>query len=237
MMTEPGFRVPAASASSSISLAMRSLHRTGGIEIFQLGQDACLQAELMLQMGQLQQRGPADELVCGCINSRHIKFLLKAVPAPGPARGAFGALWSCRTAAKPRSRSARMSSMCSVPTDRRMVLGRIPWSSSSLWGQLAVGGGGRVDHQALDVSHVGQKGEDLKAVNEAVRLGSAALDLKGEDGAAALGEIALVQGVVRMIGQRGWFTRSTWGWRERNSTTFWVFSLWRSRRRERVSMP
>mgnify|MGYP000432349707 CR=1 FL=1 len=39
-----------------------------------------------------------------------------------------------------------------------------------LWGQLAVGGGGRVDHQALDVSHVGQKGEDLKAVNEAVRL-------------------------------------------------------------------
>ena len=37
-----------------------------------------------------------------------------------------------------------------------------------LRGQLAVGGGGRVDHQALDVSHVGQQGKDLKAVNEAV---------------------------------------------------------------------
>ncbi len=30
---------------------------------------------------------------------------------------------------------------------------------------------------------------------------------------------------------------STWGWLERNSTTFWVFSAWRSSRRERVSTP
>ena len=45
-------------------------------------------------------------------------------------------LFSCSSvyfciAANPFSRSAMMSSMCSVPIDRRMVLGEIPWSFSS----------------------------------------------------------------------------------------------------------
>ena len=34
--------------------------------------------------------------------------------------------------------------------------------------QLAVGGGSRVDDQALHVGHVGQQGEDLQVVDEAV---------------------------------------------------------------------
>ena len=71
-----------------------------------------------------------------------------------------------------------------------------------LWGQLAVGGGGRVDHQALGVGHIGQQGEQLQAVNEPVGLPDAAPDLKGQNGTAPLGKIALVQPVVRVLRQR-----------------------------------
>ena len=57
-----------------------------------------------------------------------------------------------------------------------------------LLGQLAVGRGGRVDDQALDVRDVGEQGEDLQIVDELMGLGLAALDLKGEDGCAAVGK-------------------------------------------------
>ena len=61
---------------------------------------------------------------------------------------------------------------------------------------------GRVDDEALDVRDVGQQGEDLQVVDEAVRLGLAARDLKGEDGAAAVREVLLIQRVVRVARQR-----------------------------------
>ena len=69
--------------------------------------------------------------------------------------------------------------------------------------QLAVGGGSRVDDQALDVGNVGQQGEDFQVVNELECFLAAALDVKGEDGSASVGEILLIQGVIRVIGQRG----------------------------------
>ena len=72
-----------------------------------------------------------------------------------------------------------------------------------LVGQLAVGGGSRVDDQALHVGHVGQQGEDLQVVDELEGFLTAALDVKGEDGSAAVGEILLVQGVIGVIGQGG----------------------------------
>ena len=103
--------------------------------------------------------------------------------------------------------------------------------------ELGVGGGGGVDDQGLHVGHIGQQGEDLQAVDKLVGLGRAALDFKGEDGRAAVGEILLIQGVVGVAGQGGWLTFSTCGWLARNSTTFLVFSAWRSSRRDRVSTP
>ena len=52
-------------------------HAAGGIEIFQLGHDSGLQTKFLLQMGQLQQGGMADQLIGGGIDTRHkmISFL------------------------------------------------------------------------------------------------------------------------------------------------------------------
>ena len=58
--------------------------------------------------------------------------------------------------------------------------------------ELGVGGGSRVDHQALDVRHVRQQGENFQMVDEFVGLRLAALDFEGEDGRAAVGEVLLV---------------------------------------------
>ena len=60
-----------------------------------------------------------------------------------------------------------------------------------------------MDDQALDVGNVGQQGEDFQIVDELECFLAAALDIKGEDGSAAVGEILLIQGVIRVIGQRG----------------------------------
>ena len=50
-----------------------------------------------------------------------------------------------------------------------------------LLAQLAVGGGSRVDDQALHVSNVSQQAENLQVVNESMRFLNSALDLEGED--------------------------------------------------------
>ena len=72
-----------------------------------------------------------------------------------------------------------------------------------LGGQLGVGSGGRVDDQALHVSDVGQQREDLRVVDELKGFLLAALDVEGEDGRTAVGEVLLVQGVVGMVRQAG----------------------------------
>ena len=51
------------------------LDRTGGIEILQLGQNMCVQVFLLLDVGQLQQRGMADQLVGARINLAHGEIL------------------------------------------------------------------------------------------------------------------------------------------------------------------
>ena len=65
--------------------------------------------------------------------------------------------------------------------------------------QLGMGGGSRMDHQALHVRHVGQQGEYLQVVDKLPGRFLAAFDLKSEDGGAAVGEILLVQRMIRML--------------------------------------
>ena len=60
-----------------------------------------------------------------------------------------------------------------------------------------------MDNKALHVRHVGQQREDLQVVDEGKGFLAAALDVKGKDGCAAVGEILLVQSVIRVIRQRG----------------------------------
>ena len=67
--------------------------------------------------------------------------------------------------------------------------------------KLAVGGGGRMDHQGLHVGHVCQQGKDFQTVDKLVGFLLTTLDFKGEDGAAAVGKILLIQRVVGMLGQ------------------------------------
>ena len=47
--------------------------------------------------------------------------------------------------------------------------------------QLAVGGGSRLDHQALHICHNGKQREYLQAFDKLVSFLHTALDLKGED--------------------------------------------------------
>ena len=60
-----------------------------------------------------------------------------------------------------------------------------------------------MDDKALHVRYVGQQREDLQVINEGKGLLAAALDVKGKDRCAAVGEILLVQSVIRVIRQRG----------------------------------
>ena len=60
-----------------------------------------------------------------------------------------------------------------------------------------------MDDQTLDVSHICQQREDLQVVDELECFLTAALDVEGEDGSAAVGEVLLIQGVVGVIRQRG----------------------------------
>ena len=59
-----------------------------------------------------------------------------------------------------------------------------------------------MDHQRLHVRNIGEKRENLQIVDELVRLCLSALDIKGEDGAAAIREVFLVKRVLRMIRER-----------------------------------
>ena len=52
------------------------LDGTGGVEVFQLRQQPGLQAQILLHMGQLQQRGGTDQLLGGSVNVGHKGFLL-----------------------------------------------------------------------------------------------------------------------------------------------------------------
>ncbi len=66
-----------------------------------------------------------------------------------------------------------------------------------------MGGGGRVDDQRLHVRHVGQQGKNLQIVDKLVGRSLPALDFKGKDRRAAVGEILLIQDMVGMLRQAG----------------------------------
>ena len=69
--------------------------------------------------------------------------------------------------------------------------------------ELGVRGRAGMDDQALDVGHVGQQREDLEPVDEAPGILLRSLDLKREDGSGPVGEIALIERVVGMVGKCG----------------------------------
>ena len=69
--------------------------------------------------------------------------------------------------------------------------------------ELGVRRRGGMDDQRFDVGDVGKQREDLQGVDEAEGLLLAALDLEGEDGAAAVREVLQVGRVVRVVRQGG----------------------------------
>ena len=76
MMTEPGFKAPVASASSIMALAIRSFTEPAGLKYSSFTRTLAFSSSAFFNMGQLQQRGLANQLVSGCINLAHNYFLL-----------------------------------------------------------------------------------------------------------------------------------------------------------------
>ena len=60
--------------------------------------------------------------------------------------------------------------------------------------ELGVCRTGRVDDQRFDIGYIGQQGEYLQVVDEAVRFRTSTLDFKREDGAGTFWEIFLIKG-------------------------------------------
>ena len=80
-----------------------------------------------------------------------------------------------------------------------------------LLAELAVGGGGRVDHQGLDIGYVGQQGEDFQAVDKLVRFLLLPLMLKVKMDAPPFGKYFSYSAWSGCSGRDGWFTCSTCG--------------------------
>ena len=93
-----------------------------------------------------------------------------------------------RAAASAWSRSAMMSSMCSMPTESRTMSSVHAGRRELLVGQLGVRGGGVVDRQRLGVADVGQVAEQLQALDELLAGLAPALDPEGDEAAVAAGE-------------------------------------------------
>ena len=70
-----------------------------------------------------------------------------------------------------------------------------------VFAELAVGCGCGMDHKALDVCYVCKQRKNLEVIDKGMRFFHAAFDLEGEDRCAAVGEILLIQIMLRMIGQ------------------------------------
>jgi len=101
------------------------------------------------------------------------------------------------------SRSSRMSSMFSRPTDSRMKSSVTPWPAAPP-GQLLVGRRRRVDHQALGVSDVGQQRKELQIVDELLPGLHPSLDAEAQDGPVQSAVMVLLrQPVGRVAGKAG----------------------------------
>ena len=69
--------------------------------------------------------------------------------------------------------------------------------------ELGVCRTGRVDDQRFDIGYIGQQGEYLQVVDEAVRFCTSALDFKREDGAGSFGKIFLIKGWESVLRKGG----------------------------------
>jgi hypothetical protein len=128
-----------------------------------------------------------------------------------------------------------MSLTSSIPTDRRTTSGPAP-AATCCSSELAVGGRGRVDHQRTRVADIGQMREHLEAFHELHASLIAALHAEGEDRAAALGRVALLQGMVLMLGGRHRKPRRPCrAWQMLATSS--ALSQWRCMRSASVSMP
>ena len=67
--------------------------------------------------------------------------------------------------------------------------------------QLTVRRRRRMNHQALHIRYICQQREQLQIITELLRRLAPTLDLDREDRRAAIGEIALIQRMIRMIRQ------------------------------------
>ena len=72
-----------------------------------------------------------------------------------------------------------------------------------LRGKLGVSGSGRMNNQGFYIRHIGQQGKYFQIVNKLVSFCLSALNLESEDGCAAVRKIFFIQGMIRVIGQRG----------------------------------
>ena len=112
----------------------------------------------------------------------------------------FLMLLSYFTASNAASRAAIRSSTFSIPMERRMVFGLMPWSRSSSsvhWLCVVVAGC--------------KQGEDCQVINEFLCCLGIALNLECEDGTTAIWKVFLVQIMAWLTFQR-WMMNSFYLW-------------------------
>ena len=91
----------------------------GRIQIFQLRRNSRPGLKHTFYIYKFHQRCLADQFKGSSVDLRHVLPILSSY------------FLYCYNAPKPRSKSAIISSICSVPMERRIVPGRIFWSSNS----------------------------------------------------------------------------------------------------------
>ena len=101
------------------------------------------------------------------------------------------------------SRSAMMSSMCSMPTQSRIISGRTPAFSCSLRRHLPMRRRGRMAGERLGVADIDQPLEQLQRVVERLAGFEPAGDAEGQQRAGAAAEIFLRQRVIGIVGEAG----------------------------------
>ena len=94
-------------------------------------------------------------------------------------------------ARNPASRSARMSSSVSIPTQRRTSPGVTPVVGLLVLGELRVCRRRGMDREAAHVTDVGEVAEKLEAVDELLARLETALDAEREDGALTVRQVLL----------------------------------------------
>ena len=136
----------------------------------------------------------------GHVGDRHVICPL-SFRSPQQAATDCGSLLHLRAAAKPSSRSARMSSMPSMPTASRTSPGLTPVAELLLGAQLSVGGRCRVNHQGAHVADVGDVTVQFERVHERLAGLNTAGQLERQNSSGSLGCQLLCPLVPRRTGQ------------------------------------